>query len=238
MRNRVLLSLAGVVLLVVGVAGGMLIGNHFTAQAAAQQHYTVKAGSSDISKYCATYEQTLLNELHVDQKTLEQANVDALTKVLDQYLSEGEITQKEHDLLVPLLTQLGTSPCTQLDGKSITKTVQSYLQSNPLVVQQALMLHASLSSAVAGALNMKTGDLATALGSGKTVPQLAKQQNVDITAVRAAYKNAAQSFLTQAVTSKLITQAQADALDKMLSSAADKDSYPLLNLGSLASLGG
>jgi uncharacterized protein YneF (UPF0154 family) len=238
MRNRLLLSLAGVVLLLVGVAGGIFIGGHVTAQAAARQHYTVRAGTSDISKYCATYEQTLANDLQVDPTALEKANIDALTKVLDQYLSEGEITQTEHDQLVPLLQQLGTSPCTQLDGKSLQKTIQSYLQGNPLVVQQALALHASLSSAVAGALHMRPDDLATALGSGKTVPQLAQQQHVDIAAVRTAYKNAAQSFLTQAVSTKLITQAQADALDKTLASAADKDKYPLLDLGSLASLGG
>ena len=234
MRNRILLPIAGVVLLLVGVAGGMLIGGHFIAQAAAPQHYTVRSDGSQLSEYCALYEQTLANDLKVAPSALEQANIDALTKVLDEYVKDGQITQTERDQIVPLLKQLGISPCTQLNNG---KAIMSYLQGNPLIVQQALAAHAALNTAVAGALHMTPDALTTALGNHKTVAQLAKQQNVAIGVVNSAYLNAAQSFLSQADSSSMITKAQADGLNKMLAQAVAKGSYPLLDLGSLASLG-
>ena len=233
MRNRILLPIAGVVLLLVGVAGGMLIGGHFIAQAAAPQHYTVHSGSSQASKYCATYEQALANQLKVDPATLEQANIDAMTQVLDQMVKDGQITKTERDQMVPLLKQLGVSPCTQLNQQAIMK----YLQGNPLIVQQALAAHAALNTAVSGALHMTPDALSSALGNGKTVPQLAKQQNVSIDSVNTAYLNAAKSFIAQAVSSGMITQAQADGLNKTLAQAVAKGQYPLLDIGNLASLG-
>jgi hypothetical protein len=233
MRTRILLSLAGVALLLVGGAGGIFLGNYMSAQAAASQHYTVHAGTSEFSEYCATYEQALANDLHQSPSTLEQANIDAMTQVLDKMVSDGYITRTERDQLVPLLKQVGVSPCTQLNPKSIA----SYLQGNSLVVQQGLAAHAALSQAVANALHMTPDALATALAGGKTVPQLAKQQGVDIATVRRAYLTAAKSFLSQAVSSGLITQLQADALNKLLAGAAAKDSYPLLEMGSLTGQG-
>ena len=234
MRNRVLLPIAGVVLLLVGVAGGMLIGGHFIAQAAAPQHYTVRSDGSQLSEYCALYEQTLANDLKVAPAALEAANIDALTKVLDEYVKDGQITKTERDQLVALIKQLGVSPCTQLTN---SKAIMQYLQGNPLIVQQALAAHAALTTAVASALNMTPDALTSALASGKTVPQLARQQGVDISAVRKAYLSAAQTFLAQDVSSDTITQAQADGLNKMLAAAVAKDSYPLLDIGNLASLG-
>lgn len=234
MRNRILLPIAGVVLLLVGLAGGMLIGGHFIAQAAAPQHYTVRSDSTQASKYCATYEQALANDLKVAPSALEQANIDAMTQVLDQMVKDGQITKTERDQIVPLLKQLGVSPCTQLTNG---KAIMQYLQGNPLIVQQALAAHAALNSAVAGALHMTPDALSTALGNHKTVAQLAKQQSVSIDAVNTAYLNAAKSFLAQAVSSGMITQAQADGLNKTLAQAVAKGSYPLLDVGNLASLG-
>ncbi len=234
MRNRILLASAGVVLLLVGIVAGILIGGRVSAQAAASQHFTVQSSSSKASKYCATYEETLANDLHVAPSAIEQANIDALSKVLDQMVADRQITKTERDQLVPLLKQLGVSPCTQQDGKAI----KSYLQGNPLVVQQALAAHAALNAGVAAVLHMTPDALTSALASGKSVPQLAKQQGVDIAAVRAAYLAAAKSFLAQAVSTSTITQTQADSLNKLLAEAVAKDSYPLLDLGSLASLGG
>jgi hypothetical protein len=234
MRNRILLPLVGVALLVAGMVGGIAIGSHMTAQAAAAQRYTVRAAAnSPLSKYCATYEQALANDLHLAPGTLEQANIDALTQVLDQMVTDGQLTKTERDQLVPLLKQIGVAPCTEIDGKAIAK----YLQNDPLLAQQALAAHAALTAAVAGALHMTPDALATALGNGKTVPQLATQQGIAIATVRAAYLSAAQSFLAQAVSSGLITQAQADSLNKLAAQAVAKDAYPLLSLGSLATMG-
>lgn len=234
MRNRILLPLVGVALLLAGMAGGIVIGSHMTAQAAAAQHFTVRAASnSQISKYCATYEQALANNLHLSPATIEQANISAMTQVLDQMVSDGEITKTERDQIVPLLKRIGVSPCTQLDGKAIA----TYLRNDPLLAQEGLAAHAALNAAVASALHLTPDALANALAAGKTVPALAAQQKVAIATVRAAYLDAAKSFLAQAVSSGVITQAQADALNKMAAAAVSKDSYPLLSLGSLASLG-
>lgn len=234
MRNRILLPLIGVALLLAGMAGGIAIGNHLTAQAAAAQHFTVRATSnSPVSKYCATYEQALANDLHITPGTIEQANIDAMTQVLDQIVTDGKITKTERDQIVPLLKQIGVSPCTQLDGK----TVMNYLRNNSFLAEQGLAAHAALIGAVGTALHMTPDALATALGAGKTVPELAAQQKVDIATVRAAYLSAAKSFLAQAVTSAVMTQPQADALNKMAAAAVAKDSYPLLSMSSLAALG-
>jgi hypothetical protein len=202
----------------------MLLGARFTAQAAAQQHFTVAAGSGDAGKYCALYEQTLVNKLHVSPATLEQANIEAMTAVLDQLVTDGQITKTERDQLTPLLAKLGVSPCQNLNGK----TVMSYLQSDPLIGTQVLAAHAALTGAVAQALNMQPDALAAALSGGKTVGALATQQKVDISKVNAAYLDAAKTFLGQAVTSGLITQPQADALTKALTSAVASGKYPLL----------
>ncbi len=234
MRNRILLSIAGVVLLLVGVAGGMLIAGHFTAQAAAPQHYSVRSDGSQASKYCAIYEGALASKLGKDPQTLENANIDAMTQVLDQMVTDGQITKTERDQLVALIKQVGVSPCTQLGN---SKVIMQYLQGNPLIVQQALAAHAALNSAVAKALNMKPDDLSAALGKGQTVAQLAKQQGVAITSVNTAYLNAAHAFISQAVSSGMITQAQADELNKMLAQSVAKGQYPLLEIGNLGSLG-
>jgi hypothetical protein len=234
MRNRILISIAAVVLVLVGMAGGIIIGGHFTAQAAATQHFTVRSDGSQVSKYCALYEQTLANDLKVAPSALEAANIDALTQVVDDYAKDGKITKTERDQIVALIKQVGVSPCTQIDN---SKAIMTYLQGNPLIVQQALAAHAALTSAVATSLKMTPDALTSALASGKTIPQLAKQQGVDIGAVRKAYLSAAQTFLAQDVSSDTITQAQADGLNKMLAAAVAKDSYPLLDLGKLASLG-
>lgn len=234
MRNRILLPIAGVALLLAGMAGGIVIGNRMTAQAAAAQHFTVRAiSNSQASKYCATYEQALANDLHMAPGTIEQANIDAMTQVLDQMVTDGQITKTERDQIVPLLKQIGVSPCTQLDGKTVT----NYLRNDSLLGQQGLAAHAALNTAVAGALHMTPDALASALGAGKTVPELAAQQKVDIATVRTAYLSAAKTFLAQAVSSGVLTQAQADALNKLAASAVAKDSYPLLSMGSLATLG-
>jgi hypothetical protein len=235
MRNRILISLVAVVLVLVGMAGGIIIGGHFTAQAAATQHYTVRSDGSRVSEYCALYEQTLANDLGKDPKTLENANIDALTQVVYDYAKDGKITNFERDQLVALIKQLGVSPCTQLDN---SKAIMTYLlqPGNPVVVQ-ALAAHAALTSAVATALNMNADDLVAALAAGKTVPQLAKQHGVEIATVRNAYLSAAKTFLAQDVSKDIITQTQADALNKMLATAVAKDSYPLLDIGNLASLG-
>src|SRR5262249_47978816 len=165
---------AGVALLLVGVAGGMVLGGRFTAQAAPQQHETVRAGSGNTAHYCQIYEQTIVDKLHVSPTALEQANVAALTKVLDQMVADGQLTKIERDQLVPMLQQLGAQPCTHLDGKSAL----SSLQSNPLIAQQFLAAHAALNSAVAGALHLTPDALTAAIGKGQTVAQLATQQHV------------------------------------------------------------
>jgi hypothetical protein len=224
-RTRILLSLAGVALLLVGIAGGMLLGGRFNAQAAPQQHGTVRAGSGNTAHYCQIYEQTVADELHVDPAALEKANIDGLTKALDQMVADGQLTKTERDQLVPLLQQMGNQPCTHLDGKAIT----SYLQSNPLIGQQFLAAHAALNSAVAGALHMTPDALATAVGKGQTIAQLAAQQHVALKTVNDAYLAAAKSYLAQAVSSGLITQDQSGYVSQALAKAVAQGHYPLVD---------
>jgi hypothetical protein len=225
MRSRILLALAGVALLLVGVAGGMVLGGRFTAQAAPQQHQTVRAGSGDTAHYCQIYEQTIADDLHVNPTALEQANVDALTKVIDQMVADGQLTKTERDQLVPLLQQLGAQPCTHLDGK----TLMTYLQTNPVIGQQFLAAHAALNSAVAGALHLSPDALTAAVAKGQTIAQIATQQHVALKTVNDAYLAAAKTYLDQAASSGVITSEQSEYLNQLLAGAVAKGHYPLVD---------
>jgi hypothetical protein len=222
MRHRLLFSFAGVALLLAGLIGGMLIGGRVSAQAAPKRA-AVPADSTPLGRYCQAYEQTLVNELHVSEAALEQANLNALRQVLDQLVRDGQITATERDQIVPLLKQLGTQPCTHLTPDAIG----GYLQSDPLLVQQLLAAHSALTAAVAGALHLTPDALSAALASKKTIADLAGQQRVALSAVNDAYLAAARAYLDQAVASGLLTRPQADAIDRLLAAAVARGAYPL-----------
>lgn len=66
--------------------------------------------------------------------------------------------------------------------------------------------------AVANALGMKPADVTSALRSGKTLTDFAKQQNVDESKIKMAIADAEKATLDRAVKDGFVTQERADAL--------------------------
>ncbi|WIG58436.1 MAG: hypothetical protein OJF49_001182 [Ktedonobacterales bacterium] len=226
-RKRIIIALAAGGLLLVGLAGGFLLGTRLPAQAQAAPHYTVASDGSQSGKYCQIYEQTLANDLHISPSALEQANIDASGKVLDQMAADGKITAVERDQLKQMLKQVGNQPCLNLNSK----TIASSLQSNPMVLQQVMGARTALVNAVAGALHITPAALESDLGHNQTVAQIAQAQHVKLSDVSAAYLGAAQTYLNQAASGGILTQDQSKAVLDMLTKAVNSGHYPLVDGG-------
>ena len=221
MRKRIGMAIGGVIVLAVVFAGGFLLGGHASAQAASASQAPAKGD------YCTLYEQTLASELKVSTGALEQANLDAIQKTLDQMRADGRITAIEETQITQLLQQVGKQPCTSLTPKA----VMTYLQNDPIVQQQLANAHATLGAAVAAKLGVTPDTLSADLAKGQTIAQLASAHKVSIADVNAAYLAAAQSLLSQAVSGGILTQEQAKYLYELAAGAVTSGQYPLLELG-------
>lgn len=222
MRKRIGMAIGGVLVLAAVFAGGFLLGGHASAQAASAAQTPAKGD------YCQLYEQTLARDLNVTTGALEQANLDAMQKTLDQMRADGKITATEETQAVQLLQLVGKQPCTHL----MPKTVMTFLENDPVVQQQVANAHATLVAAVATALKVTPGALEADLAKGQTVAQIASAQKVSIADVNTAYLGAAHGLLAQAVSGGILTQEQATYLNDLLAGAVKSGQYPLLELGS------
>jgi hypothetical protein len=88
-------------------------------------------------------------------------------------------------------------------------------------------------SAVAKSLGIATDTLQSDLVRGQTVAQVARARKVSLANVRMAYLQAAQTYLAQAASQGIITQAQSSAIYQALQSAVSKGEFPLLMPGAL-----
>jgi hypothetical protein len=228
-RTQGLLALAGTGLLLFGVATGIVLGGHFTAQAASTGHAAqAPVTGQGFTEYCQIYENALAADLNVSTSIFEHDNVDAIHKTLDSMVHEGEITSFEETQALQLLQQIGTQPCTHLNAKSIT----SFLSGDTALLQQALAARTALVSAVAKSLGISSTTLESDLQHGQTVAQIAGQRHVALASVRTAYLSTAKTYLAQAVSQGLITQPQSDLINNMLAKAVNGGAFPLLSLQS------
>ncbi len=135
------------------------------------------------------YQQSLAQKLGTTVEKLQQATTDARKDALAQAVKQGLLTQAQADRMSQRLP--GT-------GMPISNTVTS-------------IANARLDAA-AKTLGLGTSDLTTALRGGKTLLDLAREKNVDVTKLRTAIADAEKAALDQAVKDGKMTQAQADAL--------------------------
>lgn len=220
MRKRIGMALGGVIVLAAVFVGGFLLGGHASAQAASASQAPAKGD------YCQLYEQSLASELKVSTGALEQANLDAIQKTLDQMRADGRITAIEETQIVQLLQQVGKQPCTNLTPKA----VMTYLENDPVVQQQLANAHATLGAAVATKLGITPDALTADLAKGQTIAQIATAQKANIADVNTAYLNAAQTLLSQAASGGILTQEQAKYLYELAAAAVKNGQYPLLEL--------
>ena len=149
--------------------------------------------------------QALANKFGVSVPTLQQNFADARKDALNQAVKQGLITQAQADKMLQRLQNApATAPFNFRSGakfgfqKGLARgAVRGFL--GPDVLEQ-----------VASSLNMKPADVTAALKAGKTLADLAKQQQVDEIKVKTAIVNAEKAALDRAVKDGLVTQAAAD----------------------------
>jgi hypothetical protein len=130
------------------------------------------------------YRQSLAQKLGTTVEKLQQATTDARKDALAQAVKQGLLTQAQADRM----SQRAQG------GAALASVATVRLD------------------AAAKALGMSTSDLTTALRGGKTLLDLAREKNVDVTKLRTTIADAEKATLDQAVKDGKLTQAQADAL--------------------------
>lgn len=250
--RSVLFGLAGLGLLLVGLASGLALGGAFSGRAAAQaqgnaqgnaqagvvttnstSNLASKAMSADSAKYCRIYESALAQQLKIDQSTLESANVVAIKATLAQMAADGQITQTEETQMAAFASQLGANPCAQLTSHSALGA----LAGNSQLTAQFLAARSALLDSTAKALGITSAALSSDLANGQTVSAVAVAQHVDLKRVENAYTSAANTFLAQAVSTGVITSAQKDEISTMLQKSVGQGHFPLLD-GGMAGVAG
>jgi hypothetical protein len=213
MHKRTVLRLVGGALLV-GLALAAILVNWSPALASGKS--APPPGSSGQQKYCETYVHTLATKLKVSVAQLAAANKAALETTVKQAMADGAITQAQETRILDKINQLGSDPCADLARASAAHRAQ-YANA-----------HQAVLTAVAGALKMSPADLQGDLKSGRTVPQIAAAQHVNLSDVNAAYLAAVQDQLKMAVTNGAMTQPQADKVYQAIQRAVANGRYPLL----------
>jgi hypothetical protein len=227
MRTKVLLGVAGGILLFVGVLAGMIFGDNLRALAASNTTASAKATPGNRASYCQMYMQTLASDLGVTTDRLKSANQDAAQKAINQLASDGKITAAQKAELTKALQQYGSNPCAYVNLRGAGKG----LRQGPQGIQRALApAQAAVASAVADALKLSTSTLQSDLAAGQTIPQIAATQKVGLSAVNNAYLNAVKSQLGSAVSAGMISQAQSDAIYSKVQHAVQGGDYPLLGM--------
>jgi AraC-like DNA-binding protein len=205
--------------MIIGVVGGRL--PVFASVNLFQSNSSANVSAGD---YCHLYEKTLANDLHVSTSALEQANKDALQQTIDQLAKDRKLTAAEQMALQGALQLYGSDPCTNLPRAA------SALMSNPAVKQQLAAIHTKLVQDVAQALQLVPSTLEYELSQGKTIAQIAREQDLPVSVANRAYLASVKSILAQFVRKQDITQEQADWLYTLAAQAVSAGHYPLLEL--------
>lgn len=223
MSRLLVRMLIGSGLLIVGMFVGV-VGGRLPVLASVNLFQSNTSPNANNGDYCQFYEMTLANDLHVSESTLEKDNVDALQQTINQLAKNGKITSTEQLALEATLLQAGSDPC-----KNLPATLSS-LMNSPAFQQQTAAIHTKLVNDVAPSLHLLPTTLAYELSTGKTIPQIAQEQQVPLSGVNTAYLKSVQSILAQYVKNKDITQDQSDWLYSMAIQAVSSGHYPLLEL--------
>ena len=223
MHKRALFGLAGGGIFAAGLLIGMMT-NGFSVFASSSSPPNTTASFAS-GNYCQLYAQTLANDLHVTTAQLQQANRDALQKVIDQMSADGKITAAQKSKLEANLQKLSQRSCAFVGRFAGRGAGARY-------VQALAGARTQIESAVAKALNnMPVTTLDADLASGQTISQIASAQHVSISTVSTAYLSAVKSALASSVSSHTITQTQSDALYAKVQQAVASGHYPLLERG-------
>jgi len=149
-------------------------------------------------------------EKNVDVQTIVDKVVESYKAKLDQAVTNQDITQKQADAVLARVKEQVTA---QINAQHLVRgpgdgTMQFAVSPNTLL------------TAAAEALGVQESDLRTALQSGKSIADVAKERNVDVQTIIDKYVAAARVKLDKLVQDQQITQKVADAtLTKLQESA-------------------
>jgi polyhydroxyalkanoate synthesis regulator phasin len=154
----------------------------------------------------------IAKEKNVALDTVKKAIMDAETAQIDQAVKDGKLTA---DQAVKLKTNLSAQVDKFLQAK---RNVKGGFPGKPGMARPGFLV---FDDAAAKALNMTTADLNTALRSGKSVADVAKEKNVALDTVKKAIVDAATAQIDQAVKDGKLTADQATKLKDNLSQQVD-----------------
>jgi uncharacterized protein YidB (DUF937 family) len=149
------------------------------------------------------YWQTLAQRLGLSVDRLQQTIVDARRDAINQAVQQGLLTQAQADRLLQQLQN--ARPGTVFDGIGRGRGV-GQLRDVATSIRNAGL------DAAARTLGMSTNDLTSALRGGKTLLDVTREKNVDVTRLRTAIADAEKAAVDQAVKDGKLTQAQADSI--------------------------
>lgn len=188
--------LAGALVLVLLVAG---IGSAVVMAQGPTPTPTTPSTQSGAQTLNDLFWQSLAQKLGTTVEKIRQAITDARLDSINQGVKQGILTQPQADAL--LQRYQNALPGTLFGNRGLAGQLGSAYSA---VANAAF-------DAAAKALGMTTADLTTALQS-KTLLDLAREKNVDVTKLRTAIADAEKAAVDQAVKDGKLTQAQADTI--------------------------
>ena len=196
----------GAVLLLASIAFGAFFAGPLFASA----NTTIPAaGTPGATKnqYCDLFEQSLAKRLGVSVSTLQQDRQGAFGDVLAQLVKDGKITQAQADQIKQRMASHPLKDCSGVNaGRFVGIASGQFLKK---------YLNAALSEVSQG-LKLTPDQLMTQLKSGQSLNDVAQAQHVSQTDLRNLMSKAISDQLSKAVSAGDLTQAQADAYQKML----------------------
>lgn len=225
MKKRIVIiaSVAAVVLLLAaGTAATVVL---------AQGPTPTPNGKNNRAGFMQLYLQALASKLGISVQTLQSDITSAEKDAIGAAAKQGLISQAQADRLTQRLNanpNLGLAPGFVPGARFGAH--QGFKAGVGLGARLGFAGPAVL-EAVANTLKMNPADVTSALKSGKTLADLAKQQNVNPSDVQNAIVSAYKSDLDRAVKDGLLTQARADQMKANLDPSKINLSRPFLGMG-------
>lgn len=169
------------------------------------------------TQYRDFFLQALAGRLGIDVTKLKDAITGATTDTIDQAVKDGKLTQDQANQLKNSITQ-GNYPRFGFGffGKG-GRHGWGFGGPGPMMGRGLFN-----PTEFAKALNMNQQDLVNELQAGKSIADIAKEHNVDLTQVKQTVLADAKTQLDAAVTAGKLTQAQEDQINQNLSSEFDQ----------------
>lgn len=212
-KTLVGLLVAGLVLILVtlGIAGFGVYSYVSAAVSPTPMPGQTTPSNPIMSQYWDLFIKTFAANLGVDQGKLNSAFTAAVNATVDQALKDGKITQAQADSIKSRYSN-GLSGS---NGFGIFPFRRGFGMRG-FGMGKLLSL-----TDISNALGMNVQDLTTALQSGKSIADVAKAQNKDLSQVKQTLLNDVKTKLDSAVTNKTITQSQADTIYQQYSNNID-----------------